>query len=316
MALGFDAVGRSARLSRFVTVWLAAVGILLGTFAALPRLWMPSLGNLVRDSQHFFQAVFLRAAIAHLSFAVFFLLPSRLGRTNVSISGFLALAAVDVLSSSHDFIRTHSLAQMEAKPPVVVALERSKQPFPRVVDLLPDVAPVSVPGADEINGPWDRNRVSDEQLVQWGIPLALDADYDLTYIAATDRARKLLSRIAIADPAAFGELLAQRSACALLVWKRPITLEDPVGIVGVRGCRPEVDAATAILRFKGDDDFFRVARENKGRLARSVIVEDPNPGTAQLLGEAVDFRGLFRSERNVVSCRLRLVLLRPRRAHK
>ena len=287
MALGFDAVGRSAKLSRFLTVWLAAVGILLATAAAVPRLWMPFLGDLVRDSQNAFQAVFFRAAIAHLSFAAFFLLPSRLRRTGVFISCFLALAAVDVLSSSHDFIRTHSLAQMEAKPPVVVALERlNPQPLPRVVDLLPEMAPVPVPGADELNGPWDRHRVLGKQLVQWGIPLAVDVDYDLTYIAATDRARNLLSRIAVADPLAFGELLAQRSACALLVWKRPTTLEDPVGIVGVRGCRPEVDAVTAILKFRGDDEFFRIARENKGRLARSVIVEDPNPATAQLLGEA------------------------------
>jgi hypothetical protein len=177
---------------------------------------------------------------------------------------------------------------MEAKPPVVIALERrNPQPMPRVVDLLPDMAPVPVAGADELNGPWDRHRVIGEQLVQWGIPLALDVDYDLTYIAATNRARGLLSRIAAVDPAEFGELLAQRSACALLLWKRPPTLEDPVVIVGVRGCRPEVDAATAILNFRGDDDFFKMARENKGRLVRSVIVEDSNPATARPVGEAV-----------------------------
>lgn len=288
MAFGFDAVGRSTKLSRFVTVWLAVVGILLGTGAALPRLWMPFLGDLVRDSQNAFQSVFLRAAVAHLSFAVLFLLPSRLRRTGGFLSVFLVIAAVDVLSSSRDFIGTHSLAQMEAKPPVVVALERlNLQPLPRVVDFLPEIAPVPVPGADVLSGPWDRHRVAGVQLVQWGIPLALDVDYDLTYIAATDRARDLLSRIAGADRVAFGELLAQRSACALLVWKRPPTLEDPVGIVGVRGCRPEVDAATAILRFRGDDEFFRIVRENKGRLARSVIVEDAVPGTEKLLAEAV-----------------------------
>jgi len=288
MALGFDAVGRSPKLSRFVKVWLVAVGLVLLAAAALPRLWMPILGDLVRDSQNAFQAVFLRAALAHLSFASLFLLPGRLRRSGVFAASFLGLAAVDVLSSSHDFIRTHSAAQMEAKPPVVIALERlSRQSMPRVVDLLPDMAPVPVAGADELNGPWDRNRVLGDQLVQWGIPLALDADYDLTYIAATHRARALISRVAGVDTAQFGELLAQRSACALLVWKRPPTLHDPVGIVGIRGCRPEVDAATAILTFRGDDDFFRIARENKGRLARSAIVEDLNPSTARPVGEAV-----------------------------
>jgi hypothetical protein len=288
MALGFDAVGRSARLSRFVAVWLVAVGLVLGTAAASPRLWMPFLGQLLRDSQNVFQAVFVRAAIAHLTFAVFFLLPVRLRRRDVVVASFLALAAVDVLSSSHDFIRTHSVAQMEAKPPVVTALEQlNPRPMPRVVDLLPDDPPVPVPGADELNGPWDRNRVVGEQLVQWGIPLALDIDYDLTYIAATDRARRLLSRIAAVDTDEFGELLAQRSACAFLLWKRPPTLDDPVVIAGIRGCRPEVDAATAILSFSGDDDFLKMARENKGRLARSVIVEDASPSAARPVNEAV-----------------------------
>ena len=288
MALGFDAVGKSAKLSRFVAVWLVAVGLALGAAAASPRLWMPVLGHLVRDPQNVFQAVFVRAAIAHLSFAVFFLLPVRLRRRGIVVAAFLALAAVDVLSSSHDFIRTHSVAQMEAKPPVVIALEQLKpRPVPRVVDLLTDNPPVPVPGADELNGPWDRHRVLGEQLVQWGIPLALDVDYDLTYIAATDRARGLLSRLAAGDTNEFGELLAQRSACGLLVWKRPPTLEDPVMVLGVRGCRPEVDAATAILNFSGDDDFFRMARENKGRLVRSAIVETPDPETARPVGEAV-----------------------------
>jgi hypothetical protein len=288
MALGFDAVGKSVPLSRFVAAWLVAIGLALATAAALPRLWMPFLGELVRDSQNVFQAVFARAAIAHLSFAVFFLLPVRLRQNGIFVASFLVLAAVDVLSSSHDFIRTHSVSQMEAKPPVVTALERLKpRPMPRVVDLLPDDPPVPVPGADELNGPWDRHRVLGKQLIQWEIPLALDADYDLTYLAATDRARRLLSRIATVDTAEFGELLAQRSACGLLVWKRPPTLEDPVMILGVRGCRPEVDAATAILSFSGDDDFFRMARENKGRLARSAIVENPDPGTARPVGEAV-----------------------------
>jgi hypothetical protein len=286
MAMGFDHTRSSAKSSCLVAVWLISIGVALGGAAALPRLWMPYLGGLVRDSRIHFQAVFLRAAVVHLLFAVFFLLPGRIRQSRVLVSVFLALAAIDVLSSSRDFIRTRSIAQMEAKPPIVIALERVKpQPLPRVVDLLPDIAPVPVPGAEEINGPWDRNRVLGDQLVQWGVPLALDVDYDLTYIAATDRARRLLSRIAAVDPAEFGELLAQRSACALLVWKRPLTLEDPVGIVRVRGCRPEIDAATSILNFRDDDDFLRVARENKGRLARAVLVESLIPA-AKPTGEA------------------------------
>jgi hypothetical protein len=288
MALGFDAAGKSVKLSRFVAVWLVAIGLALATAAALPSLWMPLLGKLVRDSESVFRAVFIRAAIAHLTFALFFLLPVRLRRSGVLIAGFLALAAVDILSSSSDFIRTHSVAQMETKPPVVTALERmNPRPIPRVVDLLPDNPPVPVPGSDELNGPWDRNRVLGEQLIQWGIPLALDHDYDLTYFAATDRARRLLSRVATEDTAQFGELLAQRSACGFLIWKRSLTLDDPVEIAGVRGCRPEVDAATQILSFNGDDDFLRMARENKGRLARSVTIEEPNPSSPRPVNEAV-----------------------------
>jgi hypothetical protein len=281
MAWGFDAIGRSAGLRRFVIVWLSTGGIVFGAAAALPGLWTPFLNPSIRDSAAAFEAVLVRAAIAHFAFTALLLLRSRLERSGVFAAGFLLLASIDVLSSSRDFIRTRSLAQMESKPPVVAELERhASRSKPRAVDLLPYRAPVPVPGADEVNGPWDRNRVFGEQLVQWGIPLALDVDYDLTYIAASDRARELLLRAA-ADTSEFGELLAQRSACALLVWKRPLTLEDPVGIVGIRGCRPEVDSATAVLPFQGDDEFLRIARENKGRLARSVFVEGPSPAISE-----------------------------------
>lgn len=286
MAWGFDAIGRSAGSWRLVMGWLLSGGIIFGAAAALPRLWTPFLSPSIRDSASAIQAVFLRAAIADFAFAALLLLRGRLERSGVFVAGFLLLAAIDVLASSRDFIRTRPLAWMDSKPPVVVELERhASAPKPRVVDLLPYLPPVPVPGADEVNGPWDRNRVFGEQLVQWGIPLALDVDYDLTYIAATDRARELLLRAA-ADTAEFGELLAQRSACGLLVWKRPSTLEDPVGIVGVRGCRPEIDAATAVLSFNGDDEFLRIARENKGRLARSVFVEGPGPAISEPPGEA------------------------------
>jgi hypothetical protein len=211
-----------------------------------------------------------------------------LKRSVVFAAGFLVFATIDVLSSSRDFIHTRSVTQMEAKPPVVTVLDRwNSRPAPRVVDLLPDMAPVYIAGADVIKGPWDRNRVSGEQLIQWGIPLALDVDYDLTYISGTHRARSLLSRIAAADPAEFGELIAQRSACALLVWKRPLTLEDPVSVVAIRGCRPEVDAVTAVYNFRGDDEFLRIASENRGRLARSVFAEGPVPMLARPLSEAL-----------------------------
>jgi hypothetical protein len=72
MALGFDAVGRSVKLSRFVAVWLTAFGLVFGTAAALPRLWMPFLGELIRNSQTAFHGVFVRGLIAHLSLAAFF----------------------------------------------------------------------------------------------------------------------------------------------------------------------------------------------------------------------------------------------------
>ncbi|HKA37762.1 MAG TPA: hypothetical protein VKH43_13145, partial [Thermoanaerobaculia bacterium] len=287
MARGFDAATASTRVRRRVAAWLLSIGALLGAAAVLPGLWTPLLEKAIPNAGGVFPLVALRAAAAHLLFGAFFALrDGRLRRAPV-LWALLAAVSIDVLSSTRDFIRTRPVAEMEKEPPVASVLRRL-EPVPRVVDLLPDEPPQPVPGADEIDGPWDRNRVLGEQLVQWGIPLALDADYDLTNMAASDRARSLLSRLAAQDPAAFGELLAQRSACALLVWKRPIKLEDPVGIARVRDCRPEIDSASAILRFRGDEEFLRVARENKGRLARAVFVEDgadeaaPPPGEASL----------------------------------
>src|SRR5262249_19566454 len=149
MTRGFDAAATSAKLRRCVAGWLILLGAILGAGAALPGLWTPLLEGLIPNSREAFALVALRGAAAHLLLASFFGLPGALRRRGPVIPAFLVLAAIDVLSSTRDFIRTRSIAEMEAKPKVVAALQRL-QPVPRVVDFLPDEPAERVAGAEVI----------------------------------------------------------------------------------------------------------------------------------------------------------------------
>jgi hypothetical protein len=132
------------------------------------------------------------------------------------------------------------------------------------------------------------------QAIQWGVPLGLGVDFDLTYLGSSDRAWDVLTKVAASDVSLFSRLLAGRSNRAVLAWKRPITLEDPVTVLGVPGCRPEVDSATAVARFRGDTDFVRQASRRGDSVSRTVFVEGPgtnfpdSPAEARILAVRSD----------------------------
>lgn len=288
MSSGLDAVRRSRRCRVRVSAGMIAFGVLLAGAAVLPRLWLPALrahpelwrGFELSAARLAVQRTLLRQAAPNIAAGALLLLIGRgprPRRSAAALLGLLAVGGADVVASSRDFVRPRPAAWLEAKPPVIRRIELVS-PLPRLVDFLPLDPPVSLPGADELGGPWDRNRVLYTQPLQWGIPLALDTDFDLTYIASTDRARALFQRLAGADLRRFARMLAGRGIGALLVWNAPVTLRDPVTVVAVPGRRPVVDAVTAIVPFHGDDGFLAAVRGYPGDLTRAAFLETPTEG--------------------------------------
>ncbi len=292
---GFDEALGSPRVARRMMLGLAVAGAGLALAYLLSILGQGSILDPSRvwrqlpieNAVAFFRGTFLRAAAVYLVFgALFWWLSIPSGRAKEAVGfAIVAVASLDVLASSRDFIGTRPRSAMISAPPVVRRL-LSVSPPPRLVDFLPENPPVPVAGAEVFNGPWDRNRLSGEQSIQWGIPLALDADYDLTQFAASNRARRLMTRVAAENPRAFSRLLAGRSDSALLVWKQPIKLEDPVTVVGVPGLRPEIDSVLAWERFDGDEGFLRSVQQQRGDLSRVAFVERDFSGLPPTVTEA------------------------------
>ena len=288
MSVGFDRIRRSESARRRVLSWLAAFAVLLSAGAAARGFW-----------RSFFQAyprlaagIGSEAAVPAISRTLWaasgrcvifvalllglILAARRSRRAATGLAMLLAAAmAFDAATASRDFMRTRTAAWVE-QPPRVVRRLLAAGPPPRLVDFLPP-EPGILGFVREKNGPFDRNRASWLQPVQWGIPLALDPDFDFTYISSEVRARDLISQLAPGYPRVLSRLLAGRGVGALLAWRRPVSLDDPVTLLGVPGVRPEVDPATSVIRFRGNKDFLEKALAAREDLARAAFVEEPAP---------------------------------------
>lgn len=281
---GFDLVRKDRRALRIVCVFLLGLGALLFALSSAPASWEFALrarphlwrGFALEDAREAVQAVLRRGSWRYLLLGgllwLLGRLPRRGARSRLVLTLLVLAASVDALTSSRDFIGTRPAEWMEAPPPVIRRL-RAVSPTPRLVDLLPAQPPEPFFGRHLQNGGFERNRVLFNQPVQWGVPLALDEDFDLTYLASTDRAREVILKCGNADPRTFSRLLAGRGACAMLVWYSPVTLQNPVGLLGVSHCRPEVDSKIAIVPFQGNDGFLEAVRRYPGDLAAASLVE-------------------------------------------
>ncbi len=165
----------------------------------------------IENASIFYRNVLIRAGIVNLSIGALFVFLSRArGRARAALALAIAgVTAVELCASSRDFIQTRSVEWFRTLPPIVRRLQ-DLTPVPRLVDLLPKSPPAPVSGSEERGGPWERNRLYGKQAVGWGIPLALDEDYDIMYIAASVRARNLLLAVSAANMRNFSRLLAAR----------------------------------------------------------------------------------------------------------
>jgi hypothetical protein len=270
---GLDEVRSRSGLGRRIAVAPFFIGALLALSGLLPIAWKPAAaaGNIREILEH---AAFRHLALGSL-LALIVWRPGR-GIQKHALPLFLAAAAADVASASSMLTQSRAANWMDAPPPVVRQLLRVSPP-PRLADYLPPEPPLLPNFVVEENGPFERNRVLYEQPVQWGIPIALDQDFDLTYLRPERRARYLINRVLLADHRAFAGLLAARHIGALLFWKSPVTLEDPVTVAGVAGVRPEVDSAESIVTFRGDEEFVRSALNSRIDLRRAAFVEGAPP---------------------------------------
>lgn len=290
MSAGFDRIRRSERARRWVFAWLAALTILLAAGASARGFWRSFFGAYPRLAagigseaavpaiSRILWAASGRCAIFVALLLALLLAARRSRRAATGLAMLLAAAmAFDAATASRDFMRTRTAAWVERAPRVVRRLLAAGPP-PRLVDFLPPEP--GIPGfVREKNGPFDRNRASWLQPVQWGIPLALDPDFDFTYISSEVRARDLISQLTPVAPHTLSRLLAARGVGALLAWRRPVSLDDPVTLLGVPGVRPEVDPVTSVIRFRGNKDFLEKALAAREDLARAAFVEEPAPAT-------------------------------------
>jgi hypothetical protein len=272
VALGFDRLRRSPRWCRRCAFLLAAAGAsalaaeLSGSGASLlPWVDSAAVPPILLDAglRLLFGSIILLAlgwlASAH--------------RARPLWTGLCLLALIaEILGVSREMLHTRSALWMDQPPPVIRRLLTVK-PALRLVDHLPPW-PLSLDsGLHQPGGDFDRNRVLFTQPVQWGIPLALDLDFDVTYVAATDRARDLMVHWGLKDAQVFSRLVAGRGAGAVLNWKEPFTLEDPVGLLGIPNRRPEVDSEISVRRFRGDEGFFEATRSDANSLPQTALIE-------------------------------------------
>ncbi len=288
MSAGFDRIRRSPCVRRGVLAWLAALGVVFAFGGEARGLWQSFFGAYPRLSA----SVGTKTAVAAISrtlwtssgrYALFGLLllalivaSRRSRRATALAAAALAIATgLDAITASRDFMRTRTVGWVE-QPPRVVRRILAAGPPPRLVDFLPPEP--GIPNlVREKNGPFDRNRALWVQPVQWGIPVALDQDFDFTYIYSEMRARDLISQLAPGYPRVLSRLLAGRCVGAFMAWQRPMSIDDPVTLLGIPGVRPEVDSATSVIRFRGNQDFLEKSIAATGDLARAAFVEEPVP---------------------------------------
>jgi hypothetical protein len=288
MAAGFDVVRKSRRALRLVCAWTLLLGAALLLLGAFPASWQPLLqrkAHLWRNIPADFaragvQSVLFGGALRYLAAALLLTLLLKAVHRSPSRKGLLALiplaAAADVIVSSRDFFQSRPASWMDASPPVVKQLLAVRPPN-RLVDHLPPFPTPSALVLHVQNGGYERARILDDQPVQWGVPLALDTDFDMTYIAPSVRAHDLMAKWGASDARVFSRLLAGRHAGSVLIWRQPFTLENPVTPLGIPGCRPEVDSELFVRTFHGDEDFFTVTRPNPDLLPRTALLETPAP---------------------------------------
>jgi hypothetical protein len=275
-ALGFDALRRSPRKLRLTGLLLMGISLAIAAAFLLPGLWEPGIENrlIVQGVSRALRNAAPRYLLMGALLALLSSVPRRSRLGLAVVSALLIAAAADVLTVSRELIHSVPAAWMADPPPVIKRLAAAA---PRLVDFLPIEPRLSIPGTDQQNSIYDRSRALFALPVQWGIPLALDTDFDRTYLAASVRARELLRRWGATDARVFSRLLASRHACALLVWNEPVTLADPVLPLAVPGCRPEVDSELFVRTFHGDEDFFTVTRPNPDLLPRTALLETTVP---------------------------------------
>ncbi len=290
MGFGIDFVRRSRRRSLAVGVGMFAIGAAIVVSGIFRPTWLAKSFP-VEGAGGLYPAVLARSGVTFVVLGTLLVL-ARVGKSRRWMAAviLLVVSTVDVLASSRDFVRFHSVAEMTAPPPIVRRIIHGG--IARLVDLLPDNPPIAVPGAEIFNGPWDRNRIVGEQAIQWGIPLALDVDFDVTYFAGSDRARALMSRVAAESTPRFARLLAGRADRALLLWNHPVTLANPVTVAAVPNTRPEIDAISTLIRFQGDEDFLHKVRQYPDDLSRVAFVEGRSSFPDRALPAKITIRSL------------------------
>jgi hypothetical protein len=119
---------------------------------------------------------------------------------------------------------------------------------------------------------------------QWGIPMTLERDFDLTFRRSTEMGRRLFWKAVLARPSVLPQLLERRSVAAVLkfragafikggVLRPPPGAADPLELAVVADPQPLVFGASRIARISHPDEWVRAVLEVGDDIARTVVLD-------------------------------------------
>ena len=278
-AFGFDDLLRSRRdvhraLARSLTV-IAAVAVAAGFSVLLldasraPTQWLrfgvaPGIARTWANVASFDAFRVAAGAVAGLGVLV---LARRIAWPLV------ALTAADLVLAGRGLLPTRPAAALAAVPPFLAPLAGAKSAgalfhlaaWDPVLGTTSGIASPPVP-------------------VQWGIPLTLEADFDLTELRWSHQATEEFLGVTREEPGLLGPLLARRGAVAVLRFRPGLAgrvgeelavgPEGPLQLLQVRDPRPFVFCASRVVSARGRSGW-RDAVRRLGAQAATASVADP-----------------------------------------
>jgi hypothetical protein len=195
----------------------------------------------------------------------------------------VAVAVADVVLSGRALLPTKPAAELTAVPPFLAPLVRARPAGPlfHLAAWDPRLGTTSGIASPPIP-------------VQWGIPLALEADFDLMELAWSHRATQEFLAVIREEPSLLGPLLARRGVSSVLRFRPGLAgrvgeelaggSEGPLLLLQVRDSRPFAFCASRVVSAQGSEGWSEAVRRLGPEAATAAVVD---PADVEALPEGV-----------------------------
>ncbi len=201
------------------------------------------------------------------------ILVRRLGRAPLAAWGLVAATAADLLFRGGRLVGTVPAETLATPPPFLAALSRTAEGPGLLFHLAAWTAPVPVQGA----------LASPPMPAFWGVPVTLEADFDLTELAWSAAGMKAFWKAVGSEPGLMGPLLSRRGVTAVASLARGVRSEGdrllvpggtaPVVLRGVADARPFAFCADAVGTVRGEDGWVEAVRRLGAPSARTALLD-------------------------------------------